>query len=278
MEATRGTYNWTIYDRLIGELRKRGISVVANLAYTPAWARPAGATDDHYPPVDVADYAAFARAAAARYAPQGVTEYEIWNEPNLSGFWRPAPDPVKYTALLKAAYTAIKTVNAPTEVLAGAFAPAGGYNDPSCGEGATVNINALNFLETMYANGAKGHFDALSHHPYTGSASPSGTHRCSAWYQMFGTTPSLRSLLVSNGDGAKKIWATEFGTDLAWVGGSEARQASQLEAAMRTWRGYDWAAGFMVYSYKQNLEGFNLVGPDWTPRPAWYSFQSVAKE
>ena len=54
VEATRGTYDWTIYDRLVGEARKRGLSVVANLAYTPSWARPAGATDDKYAPVDVA--------------------------------------------------------------------------------------------------------------------------------------------------------------------------------------------------------------------------------
>jgi hypothetical protein len=277
VEASRGTFNWTIYDRLVSEARRRGLSVVANLAYTPAWARPAGTTDDKFAPANVADFAAFARAAVSRYAPQGVVHYEIWNEPNLSVFWRPAPDAVKYTALLKAAYTAIKSVNAPTQVLAGAFSPAGGYNDPSCGVGATVNINPLNFLETMYANGAKGYFDALSHHPYTGSAPPSGTHRCNAWFQMFGTTPSLRSILTSRGDGDMKIWGTEFGTDLAWVGGSEVRQADQIAEAMRVWRTYSWAAGLMIYSYKQDLEGFNLVRPDWTPRLAWTAYQSSPK-
>lgn len=277
VEANRGTFNWTIYDRLVGEARKRGLSIIANLAYTPSWARPSSANDDKFAPVNVADFANFARAAVSRYAPQGVQHYEIWNEPNLSAFWKPAPDAVRYTALLKAAYTAIKSANASTVVLAGAFSPAGGHNDPSCGGGATVNINALNFLETMYANGAKGHFDALSHHPYAGSAGPSGTHRCSAWYQMFGTTPSLRSILASKGDGDMKIWGTEFGTDLAWVGGSEEQQAGQIAEAMRIWRTYSWAAGLMVYSYKQDIEGFNLVRPDWTPRAAWYAYRSSPK-
>ena len=246
-------------------------------AYTPSWARPPGATDDKYAPVGVTEYATFAKTAVARYAPQGVREYEIWNEPNISAFWKPAPDAIAYTALLKAAYTAIKTVNTPTVVMAGAFSPAGGYNDPSCGGEPTVNINPLNFLETMYANGAKGRFDALSHHPYSGAASPSGTHRCNAWYQMFGTTPSLRSILASQGDGNMKIWATEFGTDLGWVGGSEQKVAGQLTEAMSLWRSYSWAGALMVYSYRQDIEGFNLVRPDWSPRAAWHAYRSAPK-
>jgi len=277
VEENRGTFDWTIYDRLISAARKRGLSIVANLAYTPSWARPSGATDDKFAPVDVEDFANFAQAAARRYAPQGVLVYEIWNEPNLSAFWKPAPDAVRYTALLKAAYPAIKRASAATVVLAGAFSPAGGYNDPSCGAGTTSNINALNFLETMYANGAKGHFDALSHHPYTGSGRPPGNHRCSAWFQMFGTTPSLLSILASKGDGEMKIWGTEFGTDLAWVGGSENEQAAQIADAMRLWRTYSWAGGLMIYSYRQDIEGFNLVRPDWTPRAAWYAYQSSPK-
>ena len=278
VEASRGTFNWTIYDRLVAEASKRGISIVANLAYTPSWARPAGAADDKVAPVNVADFATFARAAVVRYAPKGVRHYEIWNEPNISAFWKPAPDPAKYTELLKAAYRSIKSGDASVQVLAGAFSPKGGYNDPQCGTGGTtVDINPLNFLEQMYANGAKGYFDALSHHPYAGSSGPTGTHRCNAWFEMAGTSPSLVSMLAANGDQGKKIWATEFGTDLAWVGGSESKQASQLSDAMRMWRGYSWAAGLMVYSYNQDIEGFNLVRPDGLPRPAWLTYQSAPK-
>lgn len=278
VEASRGTFNWTIYDRLVAEASKRGISIVANLAYTPSWARPAGATDDKVAPVNVADFATFARAAVVRYAPKGVRHYEIWNEPNISAFWKPAPNPARYTELLKAAYRSIKSGDASVQVLAGAFSPKGGYNDPQCGTGGTtVDINPLNFLEQMYANGAKGYFDALSHHPYAGSAGPTGTHRCNAWFEMAGTSPSLVSMLAANGDQGKKIWATEFGTDLAWVGGSESKQASQLSDAMRMWRGYSWAAGLMVYSYNQDIEGFNLVRPDGLPRPAWLTYQAAPK-
>ena len=33
-------------------------------------------------------------------------------------------------------------------------------------------MNAVDFLERMYANGAKGSFDAVAHHPYLGNAEP----------------------------------------------------------------------------------------------------------
>lgn len=275
VERSRGSFDWTNYDRVIGAANARGLKVVANLAYTPDWARPAGATDDKYAPSDAADYARFARAAVARYAPLGVKHFEIWNEPNIVVFWKPAPDPARYTALLRQAYAAMKQVDSSITVLAGAFSPAGGYHDPACNGQPSRDINAIDFLERMYASGAAGSFDALAHHPYSGSAEPSGTHRCNAWNQMVGTSPSLRSVMVANGDAGKTIWATEFGSEADKLG--EQAQAAQIDDAMRLWRTYPWAGQLMVFAYKQTLEGFNLVRLDWSPRPAWYAFQSAAR-
>ena len=272
VEQARGSFDWSRYDRTIAAATSRGLDVVANLAYTPAWARPSGADDDKWAPSDPADYARFARAAVARYAPLGVKTFEIWNEPNLRGFWKPAPDAARYTQLLKAAYAEMKQADPSVTVLAGAFSPAGGYHDPSCGNGPTADLNALDFLERMYAAGARGSFDALAHHPY---GNPQDTHRCSAWNQMAGTSPSLRSLMVANGDGGKKIWATEFGSQADHIGESE--QAAQLAKGLQLWLGYPWAGHLMVYSYKQSLEGYNLVRPDWSPRPAWFAFQNAPK-
>ncbi len=85
----------------------------------------------------------------------GVHTYEVWNEPNLAGFWKPVADPVRYTELLKAAYLAIKQADPLATVVSGGLAPAltsGG------------DIDAREFAQAMYANGAQGYFDALGHH------------------------------------------------------------------------------------------------------------------
>ena len=212
----------------------------------------------------------------------GVKTYEIWNEPNLPAFWKPRPEPARYAALVKAAYAQMKAADTSITVLAGAFSPAGGYHDADCNgqpdSSAQATVNPIDFLEIMYANGAKGSFDGLSHHPYTGGAGPAGTHACNAWYQMFGTSPSLRSLMVANGDGAKKIWGTEFGTDVAWVNNSEDAQAKQLTDAFRIWLTYSWAGDLMYYAYKQELPGFNLMRSDWSARPSWYAFKAAPKQ
>lgn len=278
VEQTRGTFNWSIYDRLLAAAKARGLSVVWTLAYTPAWARPAG-TDDKHAPTNVADFVPFARAAVARYAPQGVKHYEIWNEPNITSFWKPAPDPVKYTALLKQAYAAMKQVDPSITVLAGATSPAGGYNDPACNgnPSSTPNVNAINFLETIYRNGGGGSFDAFSMHPYTHVAPSRARGRCNAWAQMSRTSPSLRSTMAANGDSAKQIWATEFGTHLAWVARRESTQAAYLTDAFTTWLSYPWAGQLMYYSYKQPLGGYDLVRTDWSPRAAWRAYRTAPK-
>jgi hypothetical protein len=61
----------------------------------------------------------------------------------------------------------------------------------------------------MYANGAKGSFDALGYHAYSFRELPD-TYG-SGWSQMAQTSPSPRSMMIRNGDGNKPIWVTEFG-------------------------------------------------------------------
>ena len=71
VESTRGDYDWSRVDRVVEAAHDRDIEVLALLAYTPKWARPAGTTS-HAPPDDASWFAAFAEAAAERYRPRGV--------------------------------------------------------------------------------------------------------------------------------------------------------------------------------------------------------------
>jgi hypothetical protein len=235
------SWNWSRYDTFMDLANARGINVLGILAYSPAWARPAGCGDDKCGPANPADYATFARAAATRYAPKGVHHWEIWNEQNLNVFWHPRPDAAAYTRMLKLAYPAIKQADPAALVVSGGFAPA-----PSDGN----NIAPRDFLQAMYTNGAQSYFDALGHHPYCFDAAgcPDITADWSAWYQMYGTASSLRSQMVANGDSAKKIWATEFGAPTTGSGAvSEAGQAAMVSKAFQMWNSYDWAGPLFWY-------------------------------
>ena len=120
-----GTFNWGQVDQAVNSILTAGMSVDLIIDGCPPWAAVPGASGDPWPqPASSAQYAAYAAQVAARYAPQGVGTFEIWNEPNLAEFWQPAPNPQAYTADLKAAYAAIKKVDRSAFVVSGGLAPA----------------------------------------------------------------------------------------------------------------------------------------------------------
>jgi polysaccharide biosynthesis protein PslG len=271
-------YNWAPFDDVVKAITARGMRVLAGILYTPPWARASG-TSPNYPPANPIDYASFLKAAVARYAPMGVHAYEIWNEPNIARFWAPGPDPARYTRLLKLAHAAIKTVDPSATVLSAGLSPFGSY-----GQRDAQHMNPLNFLEAMYAYGAAGAFDALGWHP---SNYPSGLAFAgwSAWSQMSQTTRSARRIMRARGDGAKQIWATEFGypTGSTSRDVSEAKQAQLVTDSYAALRRWSWAGPAFYYSYqdsgtdKLDLEqNFGIVRYDYSPKPSYRAYQRAA--
>lgn len=275
------SYDWGPFDAVVQGLNARGMKALGMIAYTPAWARPAGTTDKHAP-TNVADYANFCEATARRYAPMGVHAWEVWNEPNLSAFFQPRPDVAKYTAMLKACYARIKAVDPSATVVTGGTAPA-----PACSTSTCSTLSPVQFLQGIYANGAAGSFDAVGHHPYSFPYAPSTVADWSAWYQMFGTNPSLRSVMTANGDSAKKIWGTEWGAPTGGASGSgfvsESVQAAHISEAYRLFASYPWAGPLFVYNFHDNGTDandrenfFGMIRFDWSQKPGYAAYRAAA--
>ncbi len=269
-------YNWTITDGIMQSANERGIKVLVVLWTTPAWARPTG-TDMYAPPTNPTDFANFGKAVASRYASQGLHHYEIWNEPNQSYFFKPKPDAVKYTQLLKAAYSAVKQAD-PSAIVMGPATTTGA--DTTDG----TQISPMTFLQTIYNQGGKDYMDAVSYHPYPNGYPVSTSPNWTAWGQMLNSSPSVRSVMVANGDSAKKIWATEAGyhTGSAAYAVSETQQAQYLKETYALWTSYDWAGPMFWYEHKDqgtNLSdkeaNFGLLRYDWTKKPAFAAYQQA---
>jgi hypothetical protein len=270
------SYNWGPIDRVVREAQERGIEVLGVIVWTPGWARPSGAQASYGPDPD--QYAAFAATAVEHYSALGVHAYEVWNEPNIQAFWTPKPNAAHYTRLLKAAYTAIKGADPNATVLTGGTAPA--TTDGT-------NVAPVEWLRRIYQNGGGRSFDAVSHHPYSWPAQPGAAESWSAWHQMNGTSPSLRSVMRDNGDGAKKIWATEYGAPTDGPSGShvsESTQAQMIKKAYELWSGYDWGGPLFAYegrdygtdrSTRENF--FGLVRHDFSPKPAYHAYREAAE-
>ncbi len=137
----------------------------------------------------------YCKAVVGRYAPLGVRDYEIWNEPNVCvpGFctWSPGPNSSEYVELLKVAYRACKTVDVGVNVIGGATSPA---DEPETRE----KIPGTVFISRVFQLGGRDYMDAVSFHLYP-----------------FGRTPEqamdyeCERILSLVGD--KPIWITETG-------------------------------------------------------------------
>jgi hypothetical protein len=101
---------------------------------------------------------------------------------------------------------------------------------------------------------------------------------------MYGTNPSLRSVMIAHADGAKKIWATEWGAPTNGPSGqyvSPATQAAMVTAAFRQFSSYGWGGPLFFYqgrdqgtdpSTTQNFYGF--LNYDSTPKPSYAAYQA----
>src|ERR1019366_5890682 len=221
-------FRWAPLDRVVRSVRAAGMSVDLIIDGCPAWAARAGTSGDVSPtPARPAAFARFAGEVAARYAPTGVRMFEIWNEPNSAVFWSLKPDP--------AAYTSIKRADRSAFVVSGGLAPE--VNDGT-------NINAITFLQDMYAHGAKGSFNAVGYHPYSYQS-------WSGWSQMGQTRPSIRSVMTSHGDSRTQVWITEVGAPSSGpdrVG--QAAQGTDLSQAIANTRNTSWIGGLYLYSWQ----------------------------
>jgi hypothetical protein len=256
------TFDWAQLDQVVKSVRAAGMSVDLIIDGCATWAALPGTKGDTSPqPKSSAQFAAWAAKVAARYAPEGVQAFEIWNEPNNQIFWQPKPNPAAYTADLKAAYAAIKAVDRKAFIISAGLAP-----ENSDG----TNISPVTFLQDMYADGAKGHFDAVGYHPYSYPALPDTYKSWSGWSQMDQTSHSIRSVMTSHGDASKPVWITEVGAPSGGPDGvGQAAQATELRQAITNTKNTSWIGRLYLYSWQDE-------GTDPTNDEDWFGLVNAA--
>jgi Tol biopolymer transport system component len=277
VEPQPGQYNWVDPDNIVTAFEGYGVRILMRVHGTPAWARPEGTFLSH-PPDDISDFARFMQTLAARYKGR-VAAYEIWNEPNLNYEWGYLePDPAGYTALLKAAYQAVKVVDPDAFVISGGLA--------TTGDGSSTAMGDLAFLQAMYDAGARGYFDALGSHPYAFGHDPDYED---PWGLSLARVVQQRQVMVTNGDVETPIWITEAGWVLHtnWnlveheaIAVDEAQQAAYLvRAYQKVQAEWPWAQALFLfnldfssvpwYPAAEPMRWYAILNPDRTPRPAY---------
>ena len=284
LEPSSGDYRWNStkendLDNVMKAARAENMPLVLRVDEVPGWA---GGSPGN------ADRGAIERfyAAMASYAKGTVVAYEILNEPNLPFEWGGPPDPAGYAEFLKAAYRGVKTGDSDAMVIGGGPSPNTG------GFGGTVEDT--DFLNGMYAAGAKGHMDALGVHNYGGNTTPErDPGDCGICFRR---AELYRALMVRQGDAATPIWATEFGwlmdpgTSLGqydWMKVSAEQQADYVVRSYKyAQKNWPWMGGMLLSNldastspYHQGPEDglpwFAILNADHSPRPAYNAFREM---
>jgi hypothetical protein len=182
-----------VYDGPVLAAARRGLGVLPVVFAAPPWAR-SDPGDAASPPRDPADYAAFLTVLVGRYGPRGslwdehpevrarpIRAWQLWNEPNLRGFWSQQPFAKRYVRLLKVASGALRTA------------------DPGARSILAGLPNGWNALRRIYQAGGRRFFDAAAIHPYTARAD-----------RVPRFVLAARHVMREFGDRRKPVWVTEM--------------------------------------------------------------------
>ncbi|HEU5316738.1 MAG TPA: cellulase family glycosylhydrolase [Chloroflexota bacterium] len=276
---------WDKFDTIVRLAEEHGVAIIARLDRPPTWAR-ADKTNPERPPDNFEDYGDFVQAVATRYKGR-VSHFQIWNEPNLGEEWTGRPDPAAYVQLLKVAHARLKAVSPETVVLSAPLA----INT----ETGPLHLNEIDYLDQLYAAGAKPYFDVLSANAYGMDKPPSDAP--SKTVLNFRRVELLRAVMEKHGDANKAVWFNEYGWNASpneipkeermWQRVTEKQQADwTVEGVQRALRDWPWAGVFCTWYFRQvgdipparSEYYFRLVDPDFTPRPVYNAIKQASKK
>lgn len=246
--GARDPYHWGAYDRVVNAEWRAGIHVLGLLDYSNTFGYP---SHNDMPHNDIrrlaGDFSRYAYAAARHFRGR-ITYWQVWNEPNLDGYWHPTPEPQDYAALLHAAYRAIKLASPHARVVLGGT--------------SGVDLNFINRVAQFTRS-----FDVVAVHPYQIPPETS----------LLQQVQALRRF-------RKPLWFSEIG----WPGGDCRLCFSEQVQAAYLVRVYALAAAAgvqRVFWYdlrddggsRSNPEGhFGLLHHDLSGKPAFMAFELLA--
>lgn len=189
IEPAPGVWRFDRLDSLVALARVHGVAIYLTLGRTPRWAssRPtepsAYGSGEQAPPADIATWTAYVDTIAKRYRGR-IAAYEIWNEPNMPGFFSGTPDDL--VALASAAYPAIKRADSTTAVIS-----------PSTSGG----MRGVAWLSLYLQQGGAQFTDVVGFHAYATNEAPEAI------------LPSLRAAVevARSTHGGIPLWVTEIG-------------------------------------------------------------------
>ena len=266
-EKTKGQYDFGWLDEVVDGLLKIGIQPWFNLGYgNPLYTPEADETAVGWAPVfDEAAMEGWKKftAAIAEHFKGRVQHYEIWNEPNITSFWKPGkPDPAAYAKLVAETAPIIRQ-RVPDAVIIG----------------CALARMPLDYLRACLEAGLAKQVDVVSYHPYREVPE--------AGYEE--DVRGVRELLAQHQASHLKLWQGECGCPSQKGGAGALSKTDWNETRQAKWllrrivsdlrMEVDLTSYFLIvdlvgYRGSTNWKGL-LRGSDYTPKPAFSAYQNL---
>lgn len=269
LEPVEGQYRVATLDQLVQKLQDNQLKSVFYLVGSAPFATtaPVGASyQDQYPPKDPNVFANRMLLLSQRYP--SVNAWQVWNEPNLLGFWRPVADPAGYARLLTITATALRTVNPSKPVVAAGMAFFGEMP------------NGQSMLDALGALGVASLNTVISYHPYT--QLPEGNDPANL--DFVAKTTQLNQALRNSG--VQTLWSTEWGWS-TYKGPKDAQDliSAQTQAdyvvrrlALMSALDYDKVFLFTLSDLDQRAsvrdQSYGLLDIDANPKPVYTALKN----
>jgi polysaccharide biosynthesis protein PslG len=274
IEPTAGRFQWAVMDHAIARVVAAGMQPLLVLKGSPPWANRVPTTiNGHalYVPSRAQTYRswlssliAFIHVAAVRYRGE-VSKWEIWNEPNLIAFWRPAPSVERYAQLFTAAAKAINAVDATADVATGGVANL----TRAWGSG---NITGITFLQELVSRGVRPAVVAV--HAYT--TPPHDPTKNISNENNFSDIARVHSMLVRYGIHAR-LWVTEWGWSSQTVGVSAQAKYVNRSLLILLHEPYVTVATYFIDHDRPPRFYQGLLDSSLSPKPAARRFAAIAQ-
>jgi len=272
-ETRRGEYDFAWLDAVVDSLRAIGIQPWFNLGYGNTLYTPG---PKHWSAVGWAPlnseearqaWVRYVEKIGARYANR-VTHYELWNEPNIAGFWQPEkPDPGRYVDLVKLTAPALRKAVPGSVLIGGSFAGI-----------------PLDYIRGCFEAGLGDIVDKISYHPYRFVPE-----------EFYDAEIRALRAIVARFKPGMPLWQGENGAPstnnssgaISTREWNEVLQAKWLLRRLLT----DLSLGIEVTSYFQTVDMVNYVsvagqtgttntkgvlrGHDYTPKVSYYALQNL---
>ena len=185
VEPTQGQWNFSRVDSVVSQVPQT-TEIMGILLHTPTWANGVDPSEitgwpEAYMPTNLTAWSNYVFKVVDRYGAR-IKYWEVLNEPNGRDYFRPEPDPVLFTTLLKLAYGAINRANT------NCFAVLGGLQGNGVDPFVFEPVPVTNFLENVYLAGGKDYFDICATHPYVPWQQGQRKPHCGIWSPVFSAT------------------------------------------------------------------------------------------